>query len=371
MPNRLNAFSPLAAGADELRAIVRDRHAARLAEQAAIKQAEIDAAKAEQQRFSNDIELRKVAVSERVPEKPKKDPIRMTGVADPTGRRVTRFADPETFNTLYEVPEYQAPEQPKLRMIRRADGSEVLVEEKPGLVSAPAPRAPQNPNFSTTTLEDADGNPVLVRVNPDTGDVLPMNTPDGLRPRATGAAGGRGPGGANLSAGQRATLTQVSTARGLLDELKAFDDDPTKRQELETWLGPIAGRAASASIALPGMSVSDNLAQFDATEATLKNEMIRAITGAAMGVEEEKRILSQLPTKNDKPNVWRQKLAVSMANLDRVERYIMEAAGGGDQAPPARAGGPGARGAAPGPNPFPRRGAQTTPAGQNPFRLPR
>jgi hypothetical protein len=351
MPNRLNAMPTGVAVADALRGLVAQSHARRLAEQQAIENERKAAAAQQQQEFENNIKLRQVVVSER---QPRVAPIQLRNVSSNNGRPVTRFLNPEDLSTLAEVPEHvPKPEKPvtkpELTWIDNGDGTRTLVQEREGLTSKPQ-RAPVRPNYSTMTMRDpATGQDVLVRVDPEGNRVEPMPT-GGLVPRPTGADGG---GGVRLSAASQAKLQDVTTARGLLNDMAGIAG--ANQSDFESWLGPVQGRLTRARPSipdgLPGSEVKDNLAAYLATEATLKNQVIKAITGAAMGVEEEKRILAQLPNITNKPNVWRQNLMVSLRNLDRIEEAVYTAAGGRPDAPrkpaPTRAGGPGAAGGGP------------------------
>jgi len=113
---------------------------------------------------------------------------------------------------------------------------------------------------------------------------------------------------------QSAALTEkvakLEQSMGMLDDMEATLN--------ESWLGPIQGRVTEASINMPGVEVPDDLAQFAAQTAAMKNATIQAITGAAMGEAEAKRIMAQIPSFTDKPNVWRQKAASTRKNLELI-----------------------------------------------------
>lgn len=142
-------------------------------------------------------------------------------------------------------------------------------------------------------------------------------------------------GGAKLSATAIEKIAGIDQSLGVIESLEQYKKDE--------WLGPVAGRAAQVRIKTPGVKVSDDLARFAAETATLKNAVIKAITGAQMSQGEAERIMSQIPSFEDKPNVWTEKAAATKANLATLKRRTIELSGGtaAPAAPPARSGGPG------------------------------
>ena len=96
----------------------------------------------------------------------------------------------------------------------------------------------------------------------------------------------------------------------------------------ERWLGPVLGRATEAGVGLPGVPVSEELAEFYADTATLKNATVKAITGAQMSEPEAERIMKQIPTFADKPVVWRKKLEQTVKNLRMMRSRIVTLASG-------------------------------------------
>lgn len=118
------------------------------------------------------------------------------------------------------------------------------------------------------------------------------------------------------SAATTEKIAKLEQSVGMLDDMEATLN--------ESWLGPIQGRATEASINMPGIEVGDDLAQFAAQTAALKNATIQAITGAAMGEQEAKRIMAQIPSFTDKPNVWRQKAAATRKNLELLADKMMQ-----------------------------------------------
>lgn len=122
-------------------------------------------------------------------------------------------------------------------------------------------------------------------------------------------------------------------AAAAIEKIAGIDQSLTISNSLERlvkddWLGPVAGRIASAKIATPGVPISDDLARFAADSATLKNSVIKAITGAQMSEPEAVRIGKQIPDLIDKPNVWRAKLKATKVNLEMLKRRTIELSGG-------------------------------------------
>ena len=143
-----------------------------------------------------------------------------------------------------------------------------------------------------------------------------------------------GTGGARLSAVAIEKLAGLEQSLVVLKSLEGLVQDG--------WLGPIQGRVTEAKVGLPGAPVSDQLARFYAETATLKNAVVKAVTGAQMSEPEAQRILTQVPSFADKPNVWRQKANATRDNLSMLRDRTIALSGGGagiggdvDDAPPA------------------------------------
>lgn len=84
------------------------------------------------------------------------------------------------------------------------------------------------------------------------------------------------------------------------------------------YIGPLAGRQNQFIQGMPGMSADQGFAEFSAETATLKNAIIKAITGAQMSEPEAKRIMQQVPDVTDKPEVWIAKAASTERNLKEL-----------------------------------------------------
>lgn len=140
------------------------------------------------------------------------------------------------------------------------------------------------------------------------------------------AAGGTG--GAKLSAAAIEKVAGIEQSLGILNDLETLKKDE--------WLGPATGRYTEFKINLPGADVPNDLAKFAAQTATLKNAVVKAVTGAAMSEPEAKRIMAQVPNFTDKPNVWKQKLDATRENLSLLRRRTIELSGGTVNDTPAK-----------------------------------
>lgn len=134
------------------------------------------------------------------------------------------------------------------------------------------------------------------------------------------AATAKATGGGKLAAAAIEKIAGIDQSLSIANNLEKLVSDD--------WLGPAAGRYAKAKIATPGVPVPGDLARFAADSATLKNSVIKAITGAQMSEPEAKRIGEQIPDFTDKPNVWREKLAATRDNLKVLKKRTIELSGG-------------------------------------------
>ena len=130
----------------------------------------------------------------------------------------------------------------------------------------------------------------------------------------------------NPTGGERTRIADTESMRTSLDALKGlFKPD---------YVGPIAGRVGTLGQKIPGVPVDDGQAQFYAATSAVRNAIIKAITGAQMSEPEAKRITSQIPSENDKPEVWNAKYIQSIANVERLDAALSRRQGLGNQAPP-------------------------------------
>ena len=115
--------------------------------------------------------------------------------------------------------------------------------------------------------------------------------------------------------GKQSVMNEVSTEQ--LDRLKSMFDRGGK-----AFIGPAEGRARSIGQQLPGVPVNKTFANFDAASSAFKNSVIKAITGAQMSEREADRILGQIPTVNDKPDVWLAKAEQTRKNLGDLSEAL-------------------------------------------------
>jgi hypothetical protein len=107
----------------------------------------------------------------------------------------------------------------------------------------------------------------------------------------------------------------------------------------DEYVGPIQGRLGKASSAT-GLGLTPERAKFSASVAHMKNAIIKEITGAAVGVQEEGRIMGEIPDVTDPPETFRAKLEMTKRNRQYLQGRIAERTGG---APAAGAAGSGER----------------------------
>lgn len=137
------------------------------------------------------------------------------------------------------------------------------------------------------------------------------------------------PVGKAATASEATDIAQIEQGLSILDELKSIKKDE--------WLGPLGGRLTQGRISMPGMDVPSDLAKFSAQTATLKNSVIKAITGAAMSAQEGERIMKQIPDFTDKPEVWDQKLLATEKNMMMMHDRTLQLTGvRGAKATPAK-----------------------------------
>ena len=124
------------------------------------------------------------------------------------------------------------------------------------------------------------------------------------------------------SPAERKELTEAGKWQNLLQSYKASYD------AVKSSIGPVYGRAKYLQyIHAGGKGLSRQEIAFFANEAVIKNRIIQLITGAAVGVEEEKRILSEIPLHSDTSLQWEEKYKQTLKNAQKLEeetRKIMK-----------------------------------------------
>jgi len=107
-------------------------------------------------------------------------------------------------------------------------------------------------------------------------------------------------------------------------------------------VGPVVGRTNKAKMVTPGVEVAPEVATLYPAVASLRNEIIRLMSGAAVAGNEATRMREQLPEVTDKPSVFVAKLQQTKRNRENLLKRLSSRTGA-----PARSGGPGPVGAAP------------------------
>lgn len=120
----------------------------------------------------------------------------------------------------------------------------------------------------------------------------------------SGGMGGMG-GGKPLSAGM---LERVAGGLVSMDQLKRLRQ---LRGTGSVSTGPVSGRLQSFLQKMPLVPADKDFASFKAESDIFKNSTIRAVTGAQMSEPEAHRIIGQIPTENDKDEVWEAKAIAS------------------------------------------------------------
>lgn len=115
----------------------------------------------------------------------------------------------------------------------------------------------------------------------------------------------------NPTGGERGRMADAETMRTSLESLNALFKPE--------YVGPVAGRMGTLGQTIPGVPVDEDRAQFYAATSAVRNSVIKAITGAQMSEPEGRRIMTQIPSENDKPEVWQSKYIQSIANVSRLE----------------------------------------------------
>lgn len=134
------------------------------------------------------------------------------------------------------------------------------------------------------------------------------------------AAKAKNQGGSQMASSLKERVAGTQVSLDTLHNLRhGFKDE---------FVGPAGGRMRTFGQSIPLLPVNPDFARFSADSATLKNAIIKAITGAQMSEPEAKRITEQIPMVTDKPDVWRAKADASEQNLRMLLQRIAELSGG-------------------------------------------
>jgi hypothetical protein len=186
------------------------------------------------------------------------------------------------------------------------------VEAKGGMVSPngqavmpPAPRAEPNPTEASLALMAANGDKGAQRAL----EILARQKAAERAPKEPKAP-------AKLPAAMAQTVAAAKTSLSGLDMLeKLFKPE---------FVGPARGRynaTERSSVELPIVGLPDapeGFEDFAAETAALKNRVIQAITGAAVGVQEQGRIMGEIPDYTDPPSKWKAKARATRRNLQQL-----------------------------------------------------
>jgi len=119
------------------------------------------------------------------------------------------------------------------------------------------------------------------------------------------------------SPGERKDLVDVGERKDMLQNFK------TSFEGAKTSLGPAQGRLKYLQyVKGGGIGLSAAEISYFANEATITNRVIKLITGAAVGVKEEKRIMSEIPRHTDTPAQWEVKYQATLKNAADLEGRI-------------------------------------------------
>ena len=151
--------------------------------------------------------------------------------------------------------------------------------------------------------------PVIIQ-GPD-GPLAVTRPTDGAPPTAAPVLGpGNQPVPRTPTGAERLSAANDAATLALLTDIETSMSDE--------WVGPVAGRWANATKNLPGMAPSPAQATFYANVATLRNQMINLLSGAAVSASEERRMMDQLPDPAQNPSVFRANLAATKKNRERL-----------------------------------------------------
>ena len=135
-------------------------------------------------------------------------------------------------------------------------------------------------------------------------------------------------------AGQQAQLNipdkpSADERKGLTDDLATLSRlDSLKELYKPEYVGPARGRYGAVTETVGG--ISEDEADFRAETATLRNQVIKMITGAQMSEPEAKRIMRQLPDENNPSEVFESRMKQTRRNVEMMaqkRRDVLKATG--------------------------------------------
>jgi hypothetical protein len=116
--------------------------------------------------------------------------------------------------------------------------------------------------------------------------------------------------GKPAAASERTSLAETQASMDALKRIKDLYD--------ASYVGPVKGRVGGVGDIF-GFNPKVQ-SEFYAAEQSMKNAMIKAITGAQMSEPEAKRIMKQLPSSENPPSVWEARWNQSMENFKEIQK---------------------------------------------------
>jgi hypothetical protein len=147
---------------------------------------------------------------------------------------------------------------------------------------------------------------VTAKGNTETGVITPVENPAGAR--------------------------RSAVPEGALTAQREYENAHRKIKELglaykPEFTGPYQGRYEKSKATgilsyLPFLRTPEGYGEFLQLSADLRNSVIKLITGAQMGVQEAQRIIQQIPTEDDKDEIWADKYRKTAENADFMLQMI-------------------------------------------------
>ena len=159
---------------------------------------------------------------------------------------------------------------------------------------------------------------IVDRYNPETG--VTEKTAVNKRELAPGEVIGQAP----PPAAMRTQATETEAALGGLAELRTLYKPE--------WVGPLAGRIAKTKTLTTGGEPGQ--AEFLSQIATVRNRVIKAITGAQMSEPEARRIMEQIPDETLPPSTFEARMNATEKNYQMLLDIIRRRGTGGTPAAP-------------------------------------
>ncbi len=118
---------------------------------------------------------------------------------------------------------------------------------------------------------------------------------------------------------------KVAGTDAALHSLEKIEVLYSTKADVNENIGPVAGRVQKARQTLPFIDpTSEDFAEFSAEISTLKNSVIKAVTGAQMSEPEAKRIMNQVPDITNKSVDFEARLVATKENMTFLRNRILE-----------------------------------------------